>query len=500
MTPLIRTAAAGVAALVAVVAIALHGSGSRSHATVAASLGVGTTAIAAPLPDGFVGLSMEYRGLAAYAGQDPSAPDPVFEQLLRDISPDQSPELRIGGDSSDWTWWPVPGMSRPPGVKYDLTPAWMATTRALASALHARLILGLNLEADSPRVAAAEADAMAGRIGSASIQALELGNEPELYASFGWYKSPAGKQVPGRVAGYDPADLIGDYTRFARSLPASLSLAGPSSGAPLWLADLGSFLAAEPRVRLATVHAYPLKHCTKSEVVTVSELLSASSSAGLAATVAPYLHVASAHHVPLRVDEMNGVSCGGYKGVSNTFTSALWVLDTLFEMDKLGVSGVNVHTVPNTINEILGVSQAGGHWQMLVHPEFYGMMMFAQAAPAGSRLLALTGATPAGVKVWATRAANGQIRVVAINTSLSSPATVRVHVAGATAAASDEQLLAPSVQATSGVTLGGQTFGSDTSTGLLAGTTTDTSVTPSAGTFVLTVPEASASLLTLPAP
>ena len=87
-----------------------------------------------------------------------------------------------------------------------------------------------------------------------------------------------------------------------------------------------------------------------------------------------------------RLDEINGITCGGYGGVSNAFGSALWVLDTLFELDKVGVDGVNIQTVPGSVQEIFG-PLAGDGGSMVVHPEFYGLMMFAQAAPAGSQLI-----------------------------------------------------------------------------------------------------------------
>jgi len=85
--------------------------------------------------------------------------------------------------------------------------------------------------------------------------------------------------------------------------------------------------------------------------------------------------------------------------------------------------------------------------------------------PAGARLLQVPGKLPSGIKVWATRAPNGAIHVVVINKRLSGAQTVALRIAGAGGTASVEQLLAPNVHATSGVTLGGQTFGSVTSTG-----------------------------------
>ena len=477
-----------------------HSSASQSatapSATAAGSaLTVGRATVGRPIPPGFVGLSMEYRGLEDYVGDDPNALNPAFVQLIRNIDPDH-PILRIGGDSTDWTWWPVAHVAQPPGVKYDLTPDWMSVARALATAVGGRLILGVNLEADNRTIAAAEANALVNRVGRSAIEALEIGNEPELYASFGWYKSVSGKQVPGRGPGYDVADYFHDYSNFAAAMPG-VALAGPSSGAATWLAELGQFLSTEHRVRLATVHAYPLRHCSATADVTIPQLLDDGASHGLAEQVAPYVAVAARHGVPLRVDEINAVTCGGERGVSNAFASALWALDTLFELARTGVSGVNVQTVPNTINEVVGSTYTHGAWQERVHPEFYGLIMFAQAAPAGSRLLQLSGPSHPGVKVWATRALNGRIHVVVINKHLSVGQTVRLRIPGVSGAAAIEQLRAPSVAAEGGVTLGGQTFGAETTTGQLAGHAETTTLSPSSGIYVVHIPPASATMLTV---
>jgi glycosyl hydrolase family 79 len=481
------------------VATVLIGCGSTSKPRAEPTFDVSGTPVGNPIPSGFVGLSMEIKALQEYAGTDPAAVNPVLLHLIEDIAPEQRPVLRLGGDSTDWSWWPVPHVARPPGVKFTLTPNWMDVARALATAVRGRLILGVDLEADNRTVAAAEAKAMVDRIGKNAIDALELGNEPELYGTFGWYRSvTTGRPVPGRARDYDPGAFTRDFSTFAPQLP-DVRLAGPSSGAATWLTQLGAFLRAEPRVRLVTVHAYPLKHCRKSTVVTIPQLLSEQSSHGLAASVARYAAVAAAHHDPLRVDEMNGISCGGTRGVSDTFASALWVLDTLFEMARTGVGGVNIQTVPNTIQEVLGPELDASGWRMRVHPEYYGMMMFAQAAPAGSHLLKLDTPTPAGVKVWATRATDGVIHVVVINKRLSGSQFLRLRVTGAHGTGEVQQLRAPSVRAAAGVTLGGQSFGADTATGVLAGPAAHRTVTPSGGGYPVTVSPASATMLTIPA-
>ncbi|MBV8955665.1 MAG: hypothetical protein JO179_16120, partial [Solirubrobacterales bacterium] len=92
----------------------------------------------APIPAGFVGLSVEYRSLEAYAGGNPQAINPLFVQLLRNLAPGQNFELRVGGDSTDQTWAPYGHKRRPDGVRFDVTPRWLAVLHALTSAVSAR--------------------------------------------------------------------------------------------------------------------------------------------------------------------------------------------------------------------------------------------------------------------------------------------------------------------------------------------------------------------------
>ena len=60
------------------------------------------------VPPGFIGLSIEYHSVPGYFGPV-GQPDPVFVQLVRNLVPGQSPVLRFGGDTTDWTWAPTPG-------------------------------------------------------------------------------------------------------------------------------------------------------------------------------------------------------------------------------------------------------------------------------------------------------------------------------------------------------------------------------------------------------
>lgn len=460
------------------------------------ALVVGSTPIAAPIAPGFVGLSLGYKAVELYAGANPAALDPVFEQLVRNLSPGQSPVLRVAG--ADQVWWPVPHMARPLGVNYNLTAGLLEVMRALAQALGARLILGVNFEADSTTLAGAEARALVDGIGREWIGALELGNEPELYSGFAYYQLPDGQAVAGRPHDWSFGDLVQDFASISRSLPRTVTLAGPALGSSAWIPLLGQFLAGNPRLGLVTLHRYPLKHCSPKVPVTIPELLSGASSTGLAESVAQDVAISHARGTPLRIGEMGAVACGGMPGVSDSFASALWSLDALFAMARVGVDGVNLQTARNS-NDLFALGRVRGRWQADVRPVYYGAMMFAQAAPAGSQLLALSGTAGVDVNAWATRTPAGDIHVVLINDDTNHARTVIVRIPALSAAATLERLQAPSVQALSGVTLGGQSFGAETYTGLLAGAPSAASVTPVAGDYVVRLPAASAAMLTLAA-
>jgi hypothetical protein len=492
------------AAVLAGAAAAVAGIGVfRAHSAVASgaspvAVSVDPAAEQGRIPPGFLGLSIEYWGVEAYAGKDPTAVNPVLVQLIRNLVPRQTAVLRIGGVTTDHTWWPVVGMRRPGGVTYNLNAARLGVMRSLAERVGARLIMGLNFEADSDTVAGAEARAMLAMIGRSRIAAFELGNEPELYPNprFPWYTRD-GHVVTGRPAGYDMAAFTREVANIATGMPR-VPLADPSSGAVEWLSDLGRFLSGESRLGMATVHRYPFEACAVSPASavypTISRLLSPAASTGQAQGVAPYVALAHSHGLPIRVDEMNTVACGNPPGIPNTFAMALWAIDALFSDAQVGVDGVNIHTWPTAVYQLFTFRQLRSGWQGLVEPEYYGLLMFADAAPPGSRLLGTSSANGA-VRVWATRAADRTIRVTLINDDRTAARRVVVRVPGAHTPADVERLLAPGPGATDGVTLGGQGFGS-TTTGQL-GPAHTTRIALMGGTYSVSLPAASAALLTL---
>ena len=456
-----------------------------------------------PIPAGFVGLSTEYNWAAQLAGP-PSHQDTVLERLVRQLAPGQSPVIRIGGDSSDHTWWPAPGLRYPDPTAFPLTPRWLSSVAAFARAIHARLILGLNLESGNRRLIDAEARELVKGIGRRLIQSLELGNEPNLYDVIGWYATADGTIVHGRALGYGPPQYLRDVQRFRRGLPP-LPLAGPALGEPPWMGRvLQPLLRQTPNLRDVTFHRYPLNRCFtrpgSPKYPTIPNLLSITASRGLAASVAPFARIARARHDAFRVDELNSVACRGKPGISDTFASALWSIDALFAMAQQGVTGVNIHTFPSAAYRLFSLADTNGRWSASVRPEYYGLLLFTRAAPAGSRLLRVAVRGTNSVRAWATRGpqAAGPIRIALINDDPTGAHTVQIDVGGAIGAAILERLAAPGVSARTGVTLAGQRFGAFTTTGRLTGSRLELSVRRAGGGYRVTLPPASAALLTAP--
>jgi hypothetical protein len=231
--------------------------------------------------------------------------------------------------------------------------------------------------------------------------------------------------------------------------------------------------------------------------------LATSSSTPQADSVIGAVKAAHARGVPVRIDEMNTISCGNVPAVGESFASALWALDTLFAMARVGVDGVNIHTFPDVGTQLFTFRRVHGQWRGNAEPEYYGLAMFAQAAPPGSRLLAVSPAGVAALHAWATRASDGTTRLVLINEGtraetvavLPRAVTPTGGVATATGTGTVERLEAPSTAATRAVTLAGQAF--DATTGVLAGPRQTSTVAPVHGEYTISVPAGSAAMLTL---
>jgi hypothetical protein len=457
-----------------------------------------------PVPRSFVGLSIEYPSVPAYFGTA-ARPNTAFIALLRTLGGAQhsAPALRIGGNSADEAWWNPTGLPRPAPLRTDLGPAWVSRVAAVEARTRAPLTLTLDLALQQPGNALAFARAAQGGLPAGTLQALEIGNEPDLYAK----RQPTGSGVLGAVRfpslrHYDQRRYVAQVGRYAAALSTGMArrpklVVGAFAGTAWHRTVPGMLRGLHGEVQQVSVHAYPLHACQKPPAPTTSVpgLLSDVASAGLAGSVAHAMRLDHAPRGAIRVGEMNSVNCGGLAHVSDTFASALWSADALFNLLHTGVTGANLHTFAGARYAPFSFSQAHGRWQAHVHPLYYGLLLFARAAPTGSRLVRVH-APSSPLKLWATVDAAHTVRLVAINKSLTDAHTVSASVGGRSAPASASVLRAPSAAARGGVSLGGQTIGLD---GRLHGRPRTLRVVARAGAYRLTLPPAGAALITIPA-
>jgi hypothetical protein len=482
----------------------------------------GTTTPAPRIARDFIGVSMDWCSVGTYTAGDGIA---VLAHLLHALDPSR-PDIRIGGDGTD----AVCHGAHAPGV----TRKEAAEVSALARAVDARLILGINLESHSMRLARHQslllAQALGRRAARHLVQAIEIGNEPDRYQRYG-------NHLAQPELGPYFNRFLSDFATWARIARRAfgdprLPVAGPSLGryGLPWIsrADRGNFsrfIENPGRPGLVTFHSYPLLGSAKCPSLlcgSVPDLLLEHATAGLAARVARY--VGRARGLPVRVDEMNSVTQGGRSGVSNTFASALWAADALFEFARAGVVGVNLHTFSAARYALF--SHVGGQaWT--IHPEYYGLLLFADGAPAGARLLqvspsAIGPANGPDVKVWATRGPNRLTRITVINKDdkdhtlvlggAGMPATPTITARRLTAPSAAYGLTCPgalsrtSLCASGDILLGGQTFGRPagglggdvTSSGLLGAMSPGTCV--DAAACIPQPPYAPDRTLTVPVP
>lgn len=456
------------------------------------------------VPASFLGISTEYWSL------------PLFQRYGRLLdralslfeTPGQGPLiLRIGGDSADHTFWNLK-RHRPPGWVLDLGPRWLGGLSALVRRVDARVILDLNLVTDSPLIAAQWADVAARSLPRGRLIGFEVGNEPDLYARRYWedaLEQPivSMRALPNHIS---PAVYVRDFQAYSRTLAKvapRVPLLGPAAANPVsdlrWVKAL--LTSAHPGLGEVSGHVYPYSACalpSSSTYPTVARVLSQNATAGIAHRLRPAIALARRAGLPFRLTEINSVTCGGKPGVSDTFATALWAPDALFELVRAGVDGVNVHIRARAVNAAFSLDQRG----MIAHPLLYGLLLFDRMLGPRARLATTRLSLPARVasathlKVWVVRVSGGGLHVLLIDKGTRS---VRVDLRlPASGPATLERLLAPGARARSGVTLAGQRLGSD---GRWHGVPRSETVWPGPRGYLVTVSRTSAALIGLrPAP
>jgi len=474
-----------------------------------------------PVPPAFFGLSMEYNELPTFEHQGA-----VFDRVLSMIRPrDGGPMiLKLGGKSADHALWEPkpapPGVAKPgahaatPGGEgpvasasnwshgvYTFDQSWLDGLSALVRQENLRVILDLNLAVHSTTMETRFLKAAVQALPRHGLEAVDVGNEPNQYhfqpSLVQVHVASSNRATPTNWwHAYSANDYRHDFTSYARALRAAdpgVTLGAPDITYPLpdWMTAVSGLGRLGPRY--IAIHMYGSSICwapSSPLYPTIPRLLIGSDMTRLQGIIAKGVEFAHSHGMQMRVTEMNSVSCGGNPGVADTFATSLWAPDALFTFMKGGVSGVNMHIRPSTVNAPFHFKNG----ELEPRPELYGLALFSQMTHGPATLLdsTVTASSPLELKAWAvrkgattsvlllnegTRAADATLKTYA----RSRPVTVR-------------RLTAPRAGAKSGIRFGGQWIGSD---GRWHGHEVQSHASRTADGYRVNVPPYSAALITL---
>lgn len=401
------------------------------------------------VPPGFVGLAFESTALGS-PYLDPSQSNlPSLLDLLGSAG-----NLRFGGQTSDLNsaWLGQPGDPLPSWASKGVTPSDLAQVGGLAATTGWSVDLGVNLLHFDPAVAVDELRVATQEIGS-SLRGVEIGNEPDLYFYFLSFLT----DVPGGVPTTFPAYQLNwnDYVSAIRAAGIDLPVNGPDFYLTNWLPDItkrnGSSLTQ------FTQHFYPLADCGGA-VLPPSQLLDPSSFTSEDNLIAAARKAATrAGHLPLVLDEFNSISCGSSSPAAYEFASSLWAVHALLEAADRGVAAVNVQMNPGNCSSYtpLCVPDPANPGILEARPVFAGMQLVGQLE--GSTFLRSRVARqmplPSGVSEYALREPNGNVAVVVDNTTSSDVTGMSIGLDATASLVSTETLSAPSLTASTGITL-----------------------------------------------
>lgn len=436
-------------------------------------------------PD-FTGLSYESAQLG-----DPTffSPDNAeLVGLVRRLG--KSGVLRIGGNTSEYCYWtpkptaadlaaqsaPVnPSTGKHPDQVRRITPEAVRNLSAFIDATGWKLIYGLNMGTGTAEDAADEAAYVMKLVGPRLVS-FQLCNEPDLFSRNGI-----------RKPGYNFADFAKEWQHFYKVIRARVPNA-PFSGPDTafnneWLVPFAEQF--KNQIAYLSQHYYAEGPPTDPSM-TIERLLRPNPK-----LVAEFAGMAQTHKdtgLPFRMTETNSCYQGGKKGVSNTFASALWGAELMYQLAAQGGIGINFHGGGfGWYTPIAGTQKNGFE----ARPIYYGMLMFAMAGAGQLVENSLDKPQPEdAVAAYSLKTPSG-LKTILFNKNPNAGLRLTIDPGHRVQRATLLELTAPDLASTSGVTLGGSTVSAH-------GDWTASSQRPlehKHGVFTANLPAASAALV-----
>lgn len=400
-------------------------------------------------PD-FTGLSYESAQLG-----DPTFFAPTNTELIGLVRRlGKSGVLRIGGNTSEYCYWtpnpsasdlatpaaPVnPSTGKHPDRVRRITPEAVRNLSAFIDATGWKLIYGLNMGTGTAEDAADEAAYVMKLIGPRLVS-FQLCNEPDLFSRNGI-----------RKPGYNFADFAKEWQHFYTVIRARVPNA-PFSGPDTafnnqWLVPFARKFKDE--IVFLSQHYYAEGPPTNPSM-TIERLLHPNHR-----LMAEFAGMARTHQdtgLPFRLTETNSCYQGGKKGVSNTFASALWGAELMYQLASQGGIGINFHGGGYGWYTPIAGTQING---FEARPIYYGMLMFALAGAGQLVKGQLSKLQPEDTVAAYSLKTDSGLKTILFNKNPNAGLHIAIDPGQRAQRATLLLLSAPGLASTSSVTLGG---------------------------------------------
>jgi len=454
---------------------------------------------------GFIGLSIEISSIMYFMEQEKRRPKRWFVQLLKNLKDltGESPVIRLGGNSGDYSWYNPRNLPNPEGIEYSVNDDFLHALQTLSEELGTRWIFGLNFRRGDNSTYATDFASAIGRIMERKyIQGFQIGNEPDLYDKpWSKFREPTFtfEKYLKQIDQYQS-----DISRVVPSLHPSLFQGGDFTRDFL-LSNPGAIMRAKPLYSTYTYHLYPLGRCD-GIAPTIEELLS-DEAVDMLTQGSQFIEIAQTADLLDKtwfISESNNVVCSGSPNISDTFASAIWALDWMFSAAYLGSSGIHFHGSGYTPYSAILIDQSGVNPYPTVMPQYYAFLMFSYMVKGYAQLLDIQvkSTNPNDrVKTWSVMEQDGTIHVLVMFKTVKAAGTIPVtlYIENSRQYMNSGELLelkAKTMRDKYGLSLAGQIL-DNTKTGEMFGRKEVTNVRSDHGSFTFVVDRSAASVFTL---
>ena len=298
---------------------------------------------------------------------------------------------------------------------------------AFARAAGVKVIYSFRLKAGDPAVSARLAAYIAAHDADA-LDCFSIGNEPNAYD----------KKYEVYFADWKP-----HYDAILKADPQAM-FDGPSVFAGdknLYPEKLADALVSSGHMAMISDHYYVMGNGPEAEKKLDSNRAHFLSNDTETRFEKAYAAVGSklmAKGIPYRIDELNNCFHGGAKGVSDTYTAALWALDASHWWAARHILGLNYHTgekYPSdgtiTAQNYSAFLHQADRQSLEIRPPSYGYMAFTQGAVGRPLDVAVVSTSVPNFTAYGYRADDGSVYVTLINKTFgdkSEPLSVSLQL------------------------------------------------------------------------